>query len=153
MKRLAIILGCCLCLFGCSHREKSDKALMQREFYQALWERFDYVRATVEIDKETTFDLTLKIAFTDDYAFDDFSMVFTVFDSEGDPYRSKGYKFNLKDADGQWNCEKKDGCYTFVFPINKALRIADKGTYTFQVENRMPKTPLEGVKEMALLNH
>ena len=142
-----------MCLLGCTNSEKGSKALLQREFFGTLWERFDYVRADVVIDKETTFDLTLRMAFTDDYPFDDFSMVFTVFADDGEPYRSKAYKFNLKDADGQWNCEKKDGCYTFVFPINKSLRISDKGTYTFQVENRMPKTPLEGVKEMALLKN
>ena len=126
---------------------------MSREFYQTVWERFDFVQAAVEVDKATTFDLTLRMVFTDAYPFDDFSMVFTVFDGDGEPYRSKGYKFNLKDADGHWNCEKKDDCYTFVFPINKALQISEKGTYTFQVENRMPKTPLEGVKEMALLQN
>ena len=153
MKRLAVLLVCCMCLLGCTNSEKGSKALLQREFFGTLWERFDYVRGDVVIDKETTFDLTLRMAFTDDYPFDDFSMVFTVFDADGTPYRSKGYKFNLKDADGQWNCEKKDGCYTFVFPINKSLRIADTGTYTFQVEYRMSKTPLEGVKELALLKN
>ena len=100
-----------------------------------------------------SFDLSLKIAFTDDYTYNDFSMVFTVFTGDGQPYRSKGYKFNLKDKEGNWNVEQKEGCYTFVLPINKDLRIVDAGTYTFQIEYRMPITPLVGVKELTLLNN
>ena len=66
---------------------------------------------------------------------------------------AKGYKFKLKDADDHWNCEKADGCYTFVLPINKALQITEAGQYTFQIENKMPITPLVGVKELTLLRN
>lgn len=149
MKRLVLILAWSMCLLGCTQQHKNT-AVLHREFFDTSWERFDYVRNDVEITEETTFDLSMDITFTDDYPFQDFSMVFTVFTADGSPYRSKGYKFNLKDADGNWNCERVGDCYTFVLPINKALRIADKGTYTFQIENRMPITPLLGVKELTL---
>ena len=49
--------------------------------------------------------------------------------------------------------EQVDGDHTFVLPINKSLRISETGTYTFQIENRRPITPLVGVKELTLLNH
>ena len=149
MKKI-VLIGCLiLCFFGCSQQEKNT-ALLHREFFDTMWERFDYVKDSIDIKSETSFDLSLKIAFTDDYTYNDFSMVFTVFTGDGQPYRSKGYKFNLKDKEGNWNVEKKEGCYTFVLPINKDLRIVDAGTYTFQIENRMPITPLVGVKELTL---
>jgi len=141
-----------LCLFGCTRQEKNT-ALLHREFYETLWERFDYVKDNIEVKAETSYDLSLKIAFTDDYPYNDISMVFTVFDSEDNPYRARAYKFNLKDEDGHWNVENVDGCYTYVLPINKDLRIVDPGTYTFQIENRMPITPLVGVKELTLLHN
>lgn len=152
MKKIILIAGCLLCLFGCAQKEE-NRVVLHREFFETLWERFDYVEDKIEVKTETTYDLSLKIAFTDDYPFNDFSMIFTVFSSDGEPYRSKGYKFNLKDDEGNWNVEKVDGCHTFVLPINKSLRISEPGTYNFQIENRMPKTPLVGVKELTLLNH
>lgn len=151
MKKIVLIVGCLLCLFGCVQKEE-NKVVLHREFYETLWERFDYVQDSIEVKAETTYDLSLKIAFTDDYSYKDFSMVFTVFSSDGEPYRSKTYKFNLKDDEGNWNVEKVDGCHTFVLPINKSLRISEVGTYLFQIENRMPITPLVGVKELTLLN-
>lgn len=152
MKKIVLIAACLLCLFGCTQQEE-NKVILHREFFNTLWERFDYVQDKIEVKAETTYDLTLKMAFTDDYPFNDFSMVFTVFSADDEPYRSKGYKFNLKDDEGIWNVEKVEGCHTFVLPINKSLRISEPGTYNFQIENRMPITPLVGVKELTLLNH
>ena len=153
MKKCAIlVIICCLCLVGCGSKEKNTE-LLHRDFFNAIWERFDYVRTDVEVKENTTFDLSMKISFTEDYPNDDFSMIFTVFDKDGQPYRCKGYKFNLKDAEGRWNSQLSDGCYTFNFPINKSLMIADPGVYRFQIENRMPITPLVGVKELTLFNN
>lgn len=153
MRKLSIFILLCLAgIYSCSHKE-CNKNVIQRDFYQTVWERFDYVKSTINVEQETTFDLSMNISFTDDYPFDDFSMVFSVFDSYGNPYRSKAYKFTLKDENGQWKSQKKDGCYTFSLPINKALQIIDPGTYCFQIENRMPITPLVGVKQLTIVNN
>ena len=134
-------------------REEKKAELLQRSFYETVWERFDYVRDNIEIKEATTYDLSLRISFTEDYPYNYFSMVFVVLDEEGNPYRAKDYKFNLKDEGGHWNSEKKDDCYTFVLPINKQLQIVDPGKYQFKIEQRMPITPLVGVKELALVNN
>ena len=152
MKKFVFMACCLLFLFGCSQQE-SDKTVLHREFFETIWERFDYVQDKIEVKTETSYDLSLKIAFTDDYPYNDFSMIFTVFSSDGEPYRSKAYKFNVKDDEGQWNVDKKGDSYTFVLPINKDMRISEPGVYTFQIENHMPITPLVGVKELTLLNH
>lgn len=152
MRKLSIILFCLVGIYGCSHKE-CNKNIVERDFYQTVWERFDYVKSTINVEQETTFDLSMNISFTDDYPFDEFSMVFSVFDSYGNPYRSKAYKFTLKDENGQWKSQKKDDCYTFNLPINKALQIIDAGTYSFQIENRMPITPLVGVKQLSIVNN
>lgn len=154
MRRLFyfIILSCLVGFTACNHKEAS-KAIIHRDFYQTVWERFDYVKNTIDIKEETTFDLSLDISFTDDYPYNDFSMVFTVFDSYGNPYRSKAYKFNLKDNEGNWKSQLKDGCYSFNLPINKALQITEAGSYLFQIEYRMPITPIVGVKQLTLVNN
>ena len=146
------VLALFLCLFRCG-QQVNNKELMQRSFYETIWERFDYVTADVNITKATTYDLSLRLSFTDDYPYNDISLIFTVFDEKGNPYRSKGYKFNLKDDEGHWNVEKVDGCYSYTLPINKQLMISDPGKYQFRVEQKMPITPVVGVKELKLLNN
>lgn len=126
---------------------------MQRSFYDTVWERFDFVRADVVVEEPTTFDLSMRISFTEEYPYDYIDLVFAVLTSDGDRYRGKAYKPKLKDADGNWSSELKDGCYTFILPINKELRINDPGTYRFQIEQKMPITPLVGVKELTILNN
>ena len=65
MKKI-VLIGCLiLCFFGCSQQEKNT-ALLHREFFDTIWERFDYVQDSIDIKSETSFDLSLKIAFTDD---------------------------------------------------------------------------------------
>ena len=141
-----------LCLLGCG-QQTNNKELLQRSFYETIWERFDYVTNEVNITKPTTYDLSLRISFTDDYPYNDISLVFTVFDEKDNPYRAKGYKFNLKDAEGHWNVEKVDGCYSFNLPINKKLSITEPGKYKFRMEQKMPITPVIGVKELVLINN
>ena len=147
-----ITLAFFLCLLGCGQRE-NDKALLQRSFYGTIWERFDYVNKDVVITEPTTYDLSLRISFTDDYPYNDISLIFTVFDERNNPYRAKGYKFNLKDEEGHWNVEKVHGCYTYTLPINKRLTIVDPGKYQFRLEQKMPITPIVGVKELTLINN
>lgn len=153
MKRITLVLlVLCFGLFGCGHQEK-NRELIQRSFYNTVWERFDYVDKDVEITKPTSFNLSMQMSFTEDYPYDYINIVFVVFTPEGDRYRGKEYIPKLKDADGQWSAELVDGCYTFNFPINKDLQISDPGTYRFHIEQKMPITPLVGVKELTLLNN
>ena len=147
-----MVLAFCLSLLGCQQQTK-NKELLHREFYNTIWERFDYVSNDIVTTTSTTYDLSMQISFTDDYPYNDFSMVFTVFDENGNPYRTKGYKFNLKDSDGNWNVEKKDGYYSYNLPINKSLTISEPGKYQFTIEQRMPITPVVGVKDLVLLNN
>ena len=147
-----LVMALLLCLIGCG-QQTNNKELLQRSFYETIWERFDYVTNEVNITKPTTYDLSLRISFTDDYPYNDISLVFTVFDEKENPYRAKGYKFNLKDAEGHWNVEKVDGCYSFNLPINKKLTISDPGKYQFRMEQKMPITPVIGVKELILMNN
>lgn len=150
-KHIFIAIACCC--FLCACHQESNAELLHRDFYETLWERFDYVYNDVEIKEATTFDLGLRISFTEKYAYDDITLVFTIFDANGTPYRAKNYRFSLKDAEGQWKSQLTDGCYTFELPINHSLQITEPGTYRFQIEYRMSKTPILGVKSLTLYNN
>ena len=157
MKRINLsVIGILAVFFLCNCNggsTEADSIIMSRNFMGDIWERFDFVTKSIEIEKETTYSLSMDISFTETYRYNDFSMVFTVFDAYGNPYRCKAYKFSLKDNDGSWKSEFIDGCYTFKLPINSALTLTDPGKYTFQIESRMPITPLEGVRSLKLYNN
>ena len=153
MKRFWLVLGM-LALFGLSSckQDEGSNILVSREFPTLSWERFDFVKRTLEVEKPVSYDLELEVAFDDSYAYPDFSMTFAVFDAAGNPMRAKDYRFVLKDRDGQWKSKLEEGLYHFRFPINNDLSINEPGTYIFQIENHMPITPLVGISEIKIIN-
>lgn len=153
MKRFLFCLGL-LILFGMTscHSKKEGKALLSRDFPTYSWERFDYISDQITIKQPTTFDLSMVVTFDPSYAYDQLTVVFTVFDTDDTPLRSKNYRFLLKDVNGEWKSELKDGGYTFTLPINSQLSLNEPGSYKFQLENRMPITPLAGIRKIALIN-
>ena len=155
MKRFAFIIGLgLLCFFGLGscHSKKSDSVLLSKEFNSSEWERFEFITNELEIKKPTTYDLSMKVTFDDAYPFDYLSVVFSVFDTEDNPLRSKSYKFNLKDGNGTWKSDNNQGLYTFNLPINSEMSFQEPGTYVLQLENRMPTTPLNGIHDISIVS-
>ena len=150
--RKALLLISLMAFFACGSAPK-DKTILTQTFDVSGWEKFSPVYSDMEITKPTNFDLSLKAWFTADYSDKDFNVVFTVFDPEGMPYRAKSYSFRLKDNDGSWKSECNGGVYEFEFPINSNLGISDAGKYRFQLDSRMPITPLMGVQKLELINN
>lgn len=152
MKRFLLVLGVfILASMSSCTSNKSDKTLVSREFPTLNWERFDYLKNTIVLDKPTTYDLELDVTFDESYTFNYFMMTFAVFDLAGNPLRAKDYRFTLKDRDGLWKSESTEGQYHFRFPINNELTLNEPGTYVFQIENRMPITPLVGIKQISII--
>lgn len=139
-------------LVSCGDSSKNNIILSQT-FDATGWEKFSPVYSDVEVTRPVTYDLSLKVAFSENYSNRDFDVVFTVFDASDMPMRAKAYSFRLKDNDGNWKSEKKDGVYEFDFPINKSLSITDSGKYRFQIDSRMPITPLLGIVKLELINN
>lgn len=131
---------------------RNDNVLLDRAFTASGWERFDFITRDIEVKQPVTYNLNMEAVFDPSYPFDEFTVVFSVFDADENPLRSKSYRFRLKDGEKQWKSELKDGSYTFLLPINSELTLNEPGTYTFQLENRMPITPLAGIKRVSILN-
>lgn len=125
--------------------------LLSRAFPTSSWERFDFVERNLEIKKPVSYDLVLNVTFAPEYDFDYFEICFTVFD-EDENHRGKNYRFPVKDRSGSWKSEPTENGYCFTFPINSDLTLNEPGKYKFQIENRMPKTPLLGIKDISLVD-
>lgn len=150
MRKFVLVL-CLIGLVAC-HSNRNGNVLISRNFPTLSWERFDFLEETMDLKKPVSYDLVLTATFTPEYPFDYFEMAFTVFDDHDHPLRSKNYQFKLKDREGVWKSELVDGEYRFTFPVNSALMLNEPGKYKFQIENRMPITPLLGIKEIKLID-
>ena len=150
MRKFVLVLSL-IGLVAC-HSNRNGNTLISRDFPTFSWERFDFLEETFELKKPMSYDLVLSATFTPEYPFDYFEIAFTVFDNHDHPLRAKNYQFKLKDRDGIWNSELVEGEYRFTFPINSALTLNEPGQYKFQIENRMPITPLLGIKEVKLID-
>ena len=128
------MLGLC----GC-HPQKGDKTLMSRTFTSMGWERFDFVTSELDIKKPTTYDLSLSVSFDPAYAYNHFSVVFTIFDNEGNPFRSKSYKYMVKDVEGNWKSTLEN--------VTKRVRKMVSGKSVSKKGNRAsPAASKEGVR-------
>lgn len=153
MKKYILVLGVLVlfCLSSCQN-SRTGNILVSREFPTQSWERFDFIEKTIVLEKPVSYDLDLDVTFDKSYDYNYFSVVFSVFDANDNPLRSKEYKFTLKDREGQWKSELEDGQYHFRFPINSELTLNEPDTYKFQLENHMPITPLLGIKQISIIN-
>ena len=150
MKKFVLVLSL-IGLVAC-HSNRNGNVLISREFPTLSWERFDFLEETVELKKPVSYDLVLSTTFTPEYPFDYFEIAFTVFDDHDHPLRGKNYQFKVKDRDGVWKSELVENEYHFTFPINSALTLNEPGKYKLQIENRMPITPLLGIKKIQLID-
>jgi len=153
MKRVILLIGILvgMSLSSCQQRQ-GDQVVVSRDFPTSSWERFDFVENEITITKPVSYDLVLSATLTPDYPFDYLAVVFTVFDEFETPLRTKNYKFFVKDKTGIWKSELTESGYHFVFPLNNALSLNEAGTYTFQIENHMPITPLLGITDIAVID-
>lgn len=150
MRKFVLVLSL-IGLVAC-HSNRNGNTLISREFPTTSWERFDFLEETLDLKKPASYDLILTATFTPEYPFDYFEVAFTVFDNHDHPLRGKNYQFKVKDRDGAWKSELTENEYRFTFPINSALTLNEPGKYKFQIENRMPITPLLGIKEISLID-
>ena len=150
MKKFVLVLSL-IGLVAC-HSNRNGNVLISRVFPTSSWERFDFLEETFELKKPVSYDLVLSATFTPEYPFNYFEIAFTVFDDHDHPLRGKNYQFKVKDGDGVWKSELMGNEYHFTFPINNALTLNEPGKYKFQIENRMPITPLLGIKEIQLID-
>lgn len=152
----SILLLLSLLVSSCS--SKQDNIVIYNEFKNQEWERFEYLQGDFNVNKASKYDIVVEVSVDDNYPniYDthqsDCPLLFnlTIKNPNGNGKRSKDYKFTLKDKDGNWKADKKDGCYVFKLPIIGEMSFNEKGTYNFKLENKYPKDPLQGIKSLTL---
>ena len=144
-------------LLSCT--SKQDNIVIHRDFVNEEWPRFEYLEGSVNIDRAPVkYDVIMEVIVSEVYPNvyenhrEDNSLLFnmTIKSPNSSGARSRDYKFSLKDKDGNWKADKKDGYYTFKLPIINEMTFGEEGTYIFKIENKYPKDPLYGIKSVKL---
>lgn len=142
---------------SCSN--KKSNIVINKDFTNEEWSRFEYLNGEVEIDKGSEeYDITMEIKVSDTYPNvyvnhqDDSYLPFnmTIKHPDGSVFRSMNYKYDLKDKDGNWKADKNEGYYTFLLPVISGMSFGDAGIYTIKIENKYPKDPLYGIKDVTI---
>jgi len=137
---------------------QNEEVVVSKDFVDEQWGRFENVNVSYNVVKApTTVDVVMEVTVSDD-----FPNVYSYYKTEGTfafcmsfegadgSRRAREFSFSLKDKDGNWKSEKTDGYYHFQFSLINELNINEIGEYKFNIENKYPKDPLYGIKNMTL---
>lgn len=146
-------------IFLSSCAKKQNNIVISKNFSNEEWARFDYLNGEFEITKapavyNIVMEITVSEVYPNIYPYhqDDGSFLFnmTIKSPENEGFRSRDYKFRLKDKEGNWKADKVDGYYTFHLPIINDITFSETGVYRFIIENKYTKNPLFGIKDLTL---
>lgn len=137
---------------------KKDNIVIHKEFQGNEWPRFEFLNGVYNNTDIQEYDIIMEVAVTDIYPSpyenhqkeSDLSFNMHIKYPNNSGSRSKDYTFKLKDKEGNWKSEKKNGCYTFLLPITSEITFDEIGEYKFKIENKYPKDPLSGIKSMTI---
>lgn len=143
-------------LVSCSG--KKDNIVIYKEFQDNEWPRFEFLNGTYNNTEIQEYDIVMEVVVTDIYPspyenhqkYGDLSFNMNIKYPNDSGSRSKDYTFKLKDKDGNWKSDKKNGCYTFLLPITNEITFNEIGTYKFKIENKYSKDPLSGIKSLKI---
>lgn len=136
-----------------------DNVVISKNFTNQEWGRFEFLEGSFDVKNlSQEYDIVMEVEVNDMYPNpyeahqSECPLMFnmTIKNAEGYGARSKDYRFMLKDKDGNWKAEEKDGCYSFKLPIVSEMSFGEKGEYSFKIENKYPKDPLYGIKTLTL---
>lgn len=148
-----------LSLFLSSCTSKQDNIVIYREFGNQEWERFEYLTGDFNVNKTSQkYDVVMEVTVNDNYPNvyenhqSDAPLLFnlTIKNPDSNGGRSKDFRFTLKDKDGNWKADKKNGYYIFRLPVMSEMSFSENGIYSFKVENKYPKDPLQGIKSIKI---
>lgn len=157
MRKIFFIILSLIFITSCSNN--NDNIVINRDFENHEWSRFDFLEGTINVEKvPVKYDIVMEIMVSEIYPNtyenhredSSFSFNMTIKNPNGSGARSKDYNYNLKDKDGNWKSEKQGEYYIFKLPLITEMTLGEEGIYNIKIENKFPKDPLQGIKSLTL---
>jgi len=148
MKKLLFLTPICLLLLAsCSKNKVFEKF---EKFKNNEWPMGKAVTFEVPIEDTSAFyDISIPVRHVDNYPYDALMVVMTINTPIGET-RSKKYKLQLRDNEGEFIGEGSGDIWDVTASIIKKTKFNSPGTYKFEILNDMPITPTPSVMEIGL---
>ncbi len=135
-------------LTSCSKRKVFEKYI---DIDNYKWKRANLIKFEVPItDTTTNYDVTLNVRHTSYYAFANILLNVTTTYPAGD-MRTKDYNIVLRNDDGTFKGEGAGDIWDLAYPVMTDVTFAQKGTYTFEVQNVMPAIEISDIMDVGLI--
>lgn len=121
------------------------------KFENGIWNRFKFLNYEFQISKpENSYNLSAIITFNE---FTNIEMlpVNVVMTLPGGEERIKDYNLFLKDRDGVFKGEKKEGNYELKVVLRENFQFPEKGLVKIEIENLNPKIETPGILSFGIM--
>jgi gliding motility-associated lipoprotein GldH len=148
MKRALYFLLPALLLLACD----SSKIYQRYEDLPGnVWTRDKEITFTVDIqDVNPSYDVMLAVRHSSYYTWANLKLQLTCIYPSGET-RTSDQEFLLRNADGSFRGEGAGDLWDIEFPWYEKVKFTEKGTYTFKVNNAMPRLETEDIMQIGLI--
>ena len=148
MKKLLFILPIfALFISSCSKNKVFEK---YEKFKNYEWPMDKEASFNVPIEDTAAFyDISIPVRHLENYPYDALVIVMTINTPAGE-MRSKGYKLQLRDSEGEFIGDGSGDICDATIPIIKKTKFNNPGTYNFEIVSDMPVTPTPAIMEIGL---
>jgi gliding motility-associated lipoprotein GldH len=114
------------------------------------WAYSNKIKSTVKIDNAAiAYNLYFNLRVTADYKY---ANIFILIHQTNPDKKTSTvrYEFKLANVDGEWLGDGSGNIYTYQVPFRTNYKFAQKGTYTFEIEQNMRDNPLHEVSDVGM---
>jgi gliding motility-associated lipoprotein GldH len=131
-----------------------DSRKVFREFEKIpgySWERDQTITFQTEINKENgPLDINLELRHSSFFPYKEMAVVFRIIGPDGS-VRSAEHIIAIRDEKGDFIGDGMGDLWDVSFSLYEGLSLNESGTYTFEVDNVMPRVRVAGIMEVGLL--
>lgn len=137
-------------LFVVGACNKNEKQCLFNSFDKTTWNRFEKQKFEFPIENNSSpYDVMLTLRHNDDFVFDNL-YIHVVMEMPGGEERIMEYDFKIRDDDGNFLSNDRNGYHEISFPLHKELHFSERGACRVEIENLIPKMEIQGILELGL---
>ncbi|HNW98338.1 MAG TPA: gliding motility lipoprotein GldH [Bacteroidales bacterium] len=142
-----IIIFCIILLCSCGKKKVFEKNIEMDNYEWTMDKKLTF---DVPIDDTSSFyNVYIPVRHIDNYPYDGL-LVNVTMDTPSGEERTKNYKLQLRDDNGNFKGDAGGDIWDIDVPIMEKIKFNSLGTFKFTIENNMPKTPTVCLMEVGL---
>lgn len=121
-----------------------------REIPDYSWERDRTISFQTELKKEDgALDIDLELRHASYFPYTEMAVVFRIIGPDGS-VRSAEHVIPVRDEKGDFLAKGMGDLWDLSFPVHEGLTLNQSGTYTFEIDNVMPRVRVAGIMDVGI---